>query len=129
MIKVCCAVIIHNGKLLICKRANYKSNAGRWEFPGGKIKAGETAEDCIMRELKEELNIEIIPINQLHSFTDSKIELIPFICKGFSGEIRMLDHSECKWINLEQLPLYNLTPADIELCTYLFKHPELIGDS
>lgn len=96
MIKVVCAIIINNTGILIAQRKASSNHPLKWEFPGGKLNKNETPEDCIFREIREELDIEIeikkpmISVN--HIFGLKQIELIPFFCTIKSGEIKLIDH-------------------------------------
>lgn len=130
MIQVVCAVIIENNKLLICLRGAQQSNAGLWEFPGGKVKSGEPFAHALKREIKEELNILVDPTTQLPSFTskhsEPTVELIPFLCNSFEGNIIMYEHAQVQLIELSQLLNYNFTPADVFLCKYLINNPQIL---
>lgn len=130
MIQVVCAIILQNNTLLICQRGAKQSNAGLWEFPGGKVKTGEPFADALKREIKEELNISVDPNIQLPSFTsmqsDPTIELIPFLCNSFNGNIFMHEHTQTQFIELTQLMNYNFTPADVFLCKYLINNPQIL---
>lgn len=113
------AAIIENGEclILIARRKKGKSQAGMWEFPGGKIEAGETAEDCLKRELLEEMNIEISPyayfgVND-HHYGSTHIRLIAYKATFVSGEIVLVDHDECRWISSAELKEFAFAPADI----------------
>ena len=116
MIEVCCAIITEGDKILATRRSHGMHLAGFWEFPGGKIEPGETAEECIHREIREELNIEITIENQLepveHHYPEKSIRLIPFICKIKSGNITLTDHSEFRWLTKNELSKLNWAAAD-----------------
>ena len=119
-IPVTCAIIIHQEKVLVAKRSESMNLAGYWEFPGGKIEEGEHPEDCLLREIKEELGIEIKIQSPLTTskFDYSKgkiIELIPFICTWHSGEINLLEHEMIEWLEVEELPKLKWAPADIPI--------------
>jgi 8-oxo-dGTP diphosphatase len=89
----------------------------KWEFPGGKLELNENEIDCIKREIKEELNIEIEVLNKLSNsifdYGTFKINLIPFIANYISGEILLLEHKEYKL--LDKSELYNLDWAEADL--------------
>ena len=131
MLKVSCAIIVSNGKVLITQRNIHQTNPCYWEFPGGKIKPDETPDECIRREIFEELNIIIDPKSQIPSFKgavpDGNILLIPFICYGFKGEIQLKEHQSYKLVNIKELTGYNFTQADIGLCRYLVDNSQLIS--
>lgn len=119
MIRVTCALIENNNKVLITQRSATMSQPLLWEFPGGKIETGETEEACLAREIKEELNLII---NCLHRLTPTtctypnfKVELIPFICEQTGGDIKLLEHAAFKWVKTEELKQYEWCPADIPI--------------
>lgn len=119
MIEVCCAIIVESEKILATRRSHGMHLAGFWEFPGGKIEPGETAEACIIREIREELNIKIIIENQLppveHQYPEKSILLIPFICKIKSGKITLTDHSEFRWLAKHEIFEVNWATADLKV--------------
>lgn len=119
MIKVTCAIIKKGDKILAARRAHRMHLAGKWEFPGGKIEPGETAEECIAREIFEELNIRIRPLKKLiaveHHYPDKSIRLIPFLCEILEGGIVLSEHAEFKWINPNEIKTLNWAAADRNL--------------
>jgi mutator mutT protein len=118
MIEVAAAIIENEqGQILIARRKQGKSQAGMWEFPGGKIEAGETAEACLKRELLEEMHIEINPyafygVND-HHYGLTHIRLIAYKAAFVSGEIMLVDHDEYRWITAAELGEFTFAPADI----------------
>lgn len=119
MIRVTCALIEQGDKVLITQRSAAMSQPLLWEFPGGKVEAGETEEACLVREIQEELNLIISPQQALSSSTctypNKTIELIPFICSLVSGEIMLLEHAALKWVAVTELRDYDWCPADIPI--------------
>ncbi len=119
MLKVACAIIISNGKILVTQHGADSDHPFQWEFPGGKLKPGETFEDCIFREINEELEIEISILKRMHSvqwdYGFKKIELVPFICSIKSGEIKLTEHQHFLWKNLESILELDFSEADHEL--------------
>ena len=117
IVDVTCAVIIRNGYFLTAKRGGQMSRAGKWEFPGGKVEKDETADLCILREIREELNIVIrikkrlMPV--VHHYPDISIRLIPYITEIEYGDIKLREHSEIKWVRKEGLKHLDWAPADI----------------
>lgn len=95
------------------------SNPLQWEFPGGKILKDESEENALIRELDEELSINVVPLRRFNSviYTYSKftIELIPFECKIISGQINLHEHKNLQWIGKNELKNYNWCAADILL--------------
>jgi 8-oxo-dGTP diphosphatase len=125
MIEVCCAIIVEDEKILATRRSHGMHLAGFWEFPGGKIEPGETAEACVFREIREELNIEIIIEKQLpsveHHYPEKSIRLIPFICKIRSGIITLTDHSEFRWLVGHEVSSINWAAADLKVLEEFFR--------
>lgn len=119
MLKVTCAIIIRQNKILVTQRNENSDHPYQWEFPGGKIKQNETEADCIAREINEELGIEIrildLMIHVQHDYGFRKIELIPFICEIQSGSIKLTEHIDFKWISIENLEQIDLSDADRKL--------------
>ncbi len=114
--QVTAAVIEKDGKILIAKRKRGRTLGGKWEFPGGKIEPGETPEECLKRELKEEFGIEV-EIGEFISSSIFKYKLIPiellaYKVKHISGNFEVREHEEIKWISREELALYDFMDAD-----------------
>lgn len=99
----------------------------KWEFPGGKIEQGEDAEACLVREIREELNMEIRVVSPLqpveHQYPKKKIRLIPFICEKMGGEISLAEHVDFRWLPVDQLGELDWAEADIPIVK------ELLGRS
>jgi len=118
MIDVTCAVIRNeDGLVLAVRRGPSMDNAGKWEFPGGKTRAGEDHEDCIIREIDEELEIDIVICGRLdeviHDYGDKEIRLIPFLCDTLSSKPHLNEHDEYRWMQPVDLVTLDLTAADI----------------
>lgn len=115
--------------MLITQRAGNTDHPFRWEFPGGKLNFEESAENCIIREIREELEIEIGIQDSLiavqHDYGFKQIELIPFICKIKTGEIKLNEHIDYKWISFEDLFYTDFSEADRELIE-LTKNEEIL---
>lgn len=117
MIDVVAAVIQNEeGKILIAQRNLKKSQGGLWEFPGGKIEPNETKEEAIIREIKEEMDIDIEAkkfIGQkVFNYPDKEINLIAIECKQIKGDIKSNEHEDIKWVNKNELRNFNFAPAD-----------------
>ena len=117
MIDVVAAVIQNEeGKILIAQRNLKKSQGGLWEFPGGKIEPNETKEEAIIREIKEEMDIDIETkkfIDQkIFNYPDKDINLIAIECKQIKGDIKLNEHEDIKWVNKNELRNFNFAPAD-----------------
>ena len=119
IIKVAAGVITDNDKVLITRRAPEEKFAGGWEFPGGKIEINETPEDCLARELKEELDINVsvhkFCTEVTHNYGDMIINLIAYYCTIVDGKIQMSVHDKYKWVKVVDLLKYDLLLADIPI--------------
>jgi len=116
ILRVVCALIIHNNKVLVARRAAGQNHAGQWEFPGGKIKDLEKPEAAIVREIREELALVVQPIKRLspvtHDYETFCIELTGFICSIKSGTLNLIDHDEIQWMNPAKEAQAPLLPPD-----------------
>lgn len=119
MKRVTAAVIERQGEVLIARRKPSSGQGGKWEFPGGTIEPGETPEQCLARELKEELGIEPEVgefIAQSRVATDGWIlELLAFRVRSYKGEARASVHDELRWVEPRDLSSFDLAQADREL--------------
>lgn len=118
MINVVAAVIKdENEKILITQRNLNKAQGGLWEFPGGKIEPNETRENAIVREIKEELDIDIevkaYLSEKVFNYPEKDINLIALECKKINGEIRLLEHEDYKWVLKNELDNFQFAPADL----------------
>ncbi|MBM4124716.1 MAG: 8-oxo-dGTP diphosphatase MutT [Nitrospira sp.] len=116
MIQVAAGVIACEGRYLIARRKPDVHLGGFWEFPGGKREAGESLEDCLRRELREELGIEITEPVRLrvvqHEYSEKTVELHFFLCAIQGGQARALDCHEVRWVTPKELPDFDFPPAD-----------------
>ncbi|WP_019262436.1 (deoxy)nucleoside triphosphate pyrophosphohydrolase [Methanobrevibacter smithii] len=121
-IKVVAAIIQKENKILATKRG-YGEFINMWEFPGGKIESGETKEQALVREIKEELNIEIsvdkFAIDIEYQYPNFYLFMSCFMCSIKEGSIELLEHNDGKWITKEDLNTLNWLPADIDAVNYL----------
>lgn len=121
-IKVVAAIIQKENKILATKRG-YGEFINMWEFPGGKIEPGETKKQAIVREIKEELNIEInvdkFAIDIEYQYPNFYLFMSCFMCSIKEGSIELLEHNDGKWITKEELNTLNWLPADIDAVNYL----------
>ncbi len=118
-IAVVCAIIIYNEKILAVQRGPTMSLPLKWEFPGGKIEKNETAEACIKREIKEELNIEILLLKKLstsfYKYPNISIELIPFVAQYLSGDLVLKEHQNFQLLSLAELNNLDWAEADLPI--------------
>lgn len=119
MLIVAAAIILDNNKVLIAQRQEGSNMEFKWEFPGGKLEQDETPEECLVREIKEELDISIEPVEIYkavrHKHNDKDILLLAYICKRILGEGKAIECNDFKWIGLDELTQFDYTPADIEI--------------
>ena len=120
VIDVTCALIVDDdNRLFAAQRSRSMSLPLKWELPGGKIESNETSEQCLIREIKEELNIEIEIVKSLtpssHVYPSISIKLIPFICKHIAKEIILKEHISFKWLNTNELLDLDWADADIPI--------------
>ena len=108
-------------KYLLCKRPSAKRHGGLWEFPGGKLEAGESLEDAARRELWEELGVNVTsvgaPLFTIHD-AGSPYEIV-FAPVAISGELRPVEHEEIRWVTLDQMQTLDLAPSDRAFATWL----------
>ena len=123
MKNVTAAIIERDGRYLLARRAPEKNLAGFWEFPGGKIEANETPEDCLIRELREELHLETRVLehfcNSVYHYEKGAINLMAYRTEILDGEIQLTVHDEVGWFLPPELLKLNLAPADIPIAKRL----------
>lgn len=121
-IKVVAAIIQKENKILATKRG-YGEFINMWEFPGGKIESGETKKQALVREIKEELNIEInvdkFALDIEYQYPNFYLFMSCFMCSIKEGSIELLEHNDGKWITKEELNTLNWLLADIDAVNYL----------
>jgi len=122
------ALVNKESKVLLAKRPEGKEMAGLWEFPGGKVKQGETPEFALMRELEEELGIEtreccFSPIGfASHSYETFHLLMPLFVCRVWKGEIQSLEGQEFEWSRPQDMYDYPMPEADIPLIYQIRDH-------
>jgi 8-oxo-dGTP diphosphatase len=124
-INVTAAIISRDGLILITKRLPGYHLAGLWEFPGGKQEPGESLEECLKREIQEELDIKI-HVEKLfktvrHEYEKKIVSLHVFECSFISGEPKAIECQEFKWVKPETLNQYEFPPPDVEIIELLIK--------
>ena len=119
MIEVVAALIWDKDKFLICQRPEHKARGLLWEYVGGKVEAGETKQEALIRECKEELDVTItvgdIFMDVVHEYPDITVHLTLFHAQIVSGEIKLLEHNAVAWITPDEIPHYTFCPADKEI--------------
>jgi 8-oxo-dGTP diphosphatase len=123
-IRVVAAVIERDGKILACRRAPHKSLAGLWEFPGGKVEAGETDEVALAREIREELGVEITVgefiAESVAPAGEAMIHLNAYWAQtNVVGEVSSTDHDRMEWLSPKDVSDYEWAPADVPLLSEL----------
>jgi 8-oxo-dGTP diphosphatase len=119
MIEVVAAVVCREGKILITRRLDTVHLPGLWEFPGGKVETGETLKAALMREIREEVGLNIIVFDQClsveHEYPRKSVKLNFFNCSIVSGEPRAIQVAELSWITPPELTSYPFPEADREI--------------
>lgn len=124
--KVIAAIIKKDDKILIAQRGKKDAFYGKWEFPGGKLEAGETEQECLARELFEELGVRA----KIGSYFCSSLfehkgdvwEMRAYFVTSFTGEIQLHEHQEVRWVGINELPEYNMPDPDKPIVKKLLKH-------
>jgi 8-oxo-dGTP diphosphatase len=122
-IEVTAAIIRYEGKYLITERPKGTHLEGLWEFPGGKKEAGESLEECVIREIREELGVRINPYKLLlavtHEYDTKIVELYTFLCSLVNGSPKPLEGQKMQWVAPEELSLYHFPPPDQKIIDIL----------
>lgn len=125
LLVVACALVDADGRVLIAQRPQGKQLAGLWEFPGGKVEKGETPEECLIRELREELGVEtqvacLAPLTfASHTYDDFHLLMPLYVCRRFSGIPEPKEAQALKWVRPNRLRDYPMPPADAPLIPFL----------
>jgi 8-oxo-dGTP diphosphatase len=120
-----CALVDADGRVLLAQRPEGKTLAGLWEFPGGKIEAGERPEQSLIRELKEELGISVkddclAPLTfASHAYPDFHLLMPLYVCRRWEGTVAALEGQKLAWVRPNKLRDYEMPPADIPLIAHL----------
>ena len=119
MTRVVAALIWDGNRFMICQRPAHKARGLLWEFVGGKVEAGETDEQALVRECREELDVRIAVYDLFmeleHVYPDITICLKLYNARIESGVPRMLEHNDIQWIHTDEIDLYDFCPADAEI--------------
>jgi 8-oxo-dGTP diphosphatase len=119
------ALIDTDGRVLLAKRPEGKSMAGLWEFPGGKVETSERPETALIRELKEELDINVeesclAPLTfASHAYEDFHLLMPLYVCRRWKGIVQAMEGQELKWVRAKDLRDYPMPPADLPLIPHL----------
>ena len=119
MTEVVAALIWRGEKFMICQRPAHKARGFLWEFVGGKVEAGETKEQALIRECQEELNVLLsvgdVFMDVIHEYPDLMVHLTLFHATIAEGEPQKLEHNDIRWITPEEISNYDFCPADEEI--------------
>lgn len=119
MKEVTAAIIREGDKILICQRGKDDELPMLWEFPGGKLEAGETLEQCIVREIMEELSLEIKVIDvfakTIYRFNQKEIHFTFFNARIVAGEMTLNVHNDARWVSAKEMKNYDFMPADVDI--------------
>jgi 8-oxo-dGTP diphosphatase len=120
---VAAAIIESGGLILLTRRNPHVPYPHLWEFPGGKVEAGEDPKDCVIREIREELGIEIT-VTSIYDvvyfrYPERDVLVIAWLCSWTSGRVQNLDVADHKWVSPSEVPSFDLLPADIALAQRL----------
>ena len=114
---VTAAILIRGGKVLIGQRKAGKRMAHLWEFPGGKLEHGETPQECLVREIREELAVDVVIREffgeSVYHFEHGPVRLLAYRVEWTAGELTPLDHQDCRWVSFHDLGNYDFVPADL----------------
>ncbi|HEX2947077.1 MAG TPA: (deoxy)nucleoside triphosphate pyrophosphohydrolase [Clostridia bacterium] len=120
---VTAAVIMKDGKVFIARRAPGENSAGGWEFPGGKVEKDETPQECLRRELFEELGIKAeigeFVCESIYEYPKGTIRLLAYRAEIIDGGIGLSVHDDCRWVPMSELKSYRLLPADVPVAEKL----------
>ena len=119
MTDVVAALIWRGNAFMICQRPAHKARGLLWEFVGGKVEAGESKEEALIRECREELDVLLsvgdVFMEVTHKYPDLEVRLTIFHAFIAEGEPKMLEHNDIQWITPSQIPGYDFCPADVEI--------------
>lgn len=125
MIEVVAALIWKDDKFLICQRPENKALGLLWEFVGGKVENGETKEQALIRECREELGITLsigeVFMDVIHEYPDFTVHMTLFNASIAEGEPQKLEHNDIRWISVNEIPQFQFCPADEEILKMLLQ--------
>ena len=125
MVEVAAALIWDHDRFLICRRPAHKARGLLWEFVGGKQEPRESLQDTLIRECREELDITVsvgdVFVELVHVYPDITVHLTLFHASVESGEPKLLEHTELRWIQVSEIPDFDFCPADEEILAKLMR--------
>lgn len=125
LIEVVAALIWDRDRFLICQRPAHKARGLLWEFVGGKVESGETMEEALVRECREELDVTVqvgdVFTQVVHQYPDILIRLTLFNCRIAKGTPKLLEHNDLRWIYPYEIPEFDFCPADQDILALIRK--------
>ena len=125
MVHVTAALIRRDDRFMICQRPAHKARGLLWEFVGGKVEQGETPQQALARECREELGVEVqaedVYADLVHRYPDMTIRLTLFNARIIAGEPQRLEHNDIRWIKTDEIDEFDFCPADEEILKLLKK--------
>lgn len=119
MIEVVAGLIWDKNRFMICQRPKHKARGLLWEFVGGKLEPGETGEKALVRECREELDVEVsvkdVFMEVVHEYPDITVHLTLYNASIVGGTIKLIEHNDLRWITVEEISNYEFCPADEEI--------------
>ena len=129
-VKVAAALIIRGETFMICKRPPHKARGLLWEFVGGKLEKGESGEDALIRECREELDVTVAPTGKfmrvVHEYPDITVELTVYTAVIVSGTPKLLEHVDLRYITPDEIGAYDFCPADTEILAEIVKRRDTL---
>lgn len=129
MVDVVAALIWDKGRFMICQRPAHKARGLLWEFVGGKVESGETKQEALVRECREELAVTVEPgeefMTLVHEYPDLTVRLTLFHACIREGVPQKLEHNDIRWISVSEIPEYDFCPADDEILERLQSSKEV----
>ena len=123
--EVVAALIWDGDRFMICQRPAHKARGLLWEFVGGKVEAGETGEQALIRECREEIDVELsvgdVFMEVLHEYPDLTVHLTLYNASIAKGTPRKLEHNDIRWITPDEIPDYDFCPADEDINKQIIK--------
>ena len=124
--EVVAALIWDGDRFMICQRPAHKARGLLWEFVGGKVEAGETGEQALIRECREEIDVELsvgdVFMEVLHEYPDLTVHLTLYNASIAQGTPRKLEHNDIRWITPDEIPDYDFCPADVEILAAIIQN-------
>lgn len=119
MVEVVAALIWDGDRFMICQRPAHKARGLLWEFVGGKVEPGETKEEALIRECREELAVTVAPkdlfMDVVHEYPDLTVHLSLFNAVIAEGTPQLLEHNDIRWITVDEIDRFEFCPADVEI--------------